>query len=116
MPAKYSLKIKLTGFINAQITEIEDESGERSRGVFIPEAENDLFFTDDNVVYANAIAFPSRAPKNNFSHCLLLCQNAEHQEEMKERGLKSSGLGYMTFLGNADYREYKPYAKKNKAK
>lgn len=95
IPPYAQLKIVLTSFFGARVTDVMDENGNMERCVCIPLDRNDL--REGKTGKVNAYAFVNKTRNANqygWTHYIKLKTHPSHVEKMK-------GLGYdIPYIGN----------------
>ena len=92
----YLIKLKLSDYINSRVIEVENDDGEKEKGIFIPLDINNLFVTVRNTVISWVFATQKMYdPIDNMSHYLKMKVDKSHKDKLKQLGYDPPYLGGM---------------------
>lgn len=92
----YLAKIKLSNYINSRVIEVENDDGEREKGIFIPIDINGLFLTPRNQVISWMFVNEKlNETGDGFSHYLKMKTNSKHLDYINALGYTTPYIGVM---------------------
>ena len=92
----YLAKVKLSNYINSRVIEVENDDGEREKGIFIPIDINGLFLTPRNQVISWLFVNERlHDTGDGFSHYMKLKSDAKHVEYINALGYTTPYIGVM---------------------
>ena len=92
----YLAKVKLSNYINSRVIDIENDDGEKEKGIFIPIDINGLFLTPRNQVISWLFVNERLSETGDgFSHYIKMKTDNKHLEKMNALGYTTPYIGVM---------------------